>query len=54
MWEVLYREMKTKFSFFKDTYTTDNLYHFILFLLESTNYGDNLDRVLDPKSVMNR
>ena len=39
---------------FKDTYTPGKLYHFILFYFESTNYGDNLDRVLDPKSIMNR
>ena len=39
---------------FKDTYSPGKLYHFVLFSFDSTNYGDNLDWVLDPKSIMNR
>ena len=38
----------------KDTYTPGKLCHFVSFLFNSTSYGDNLDWVLDPKSVMNR
>ena len=39
---------------FKDIYTPGKLCHFVLFLFDSTNYGDNLDWVLDPKLMMNR
>ena len=39
---------------FTDTYTPGKLCHFVLFLFDSTNYGDNLDWVLDPKSIMSR
>ena len=38
----------------KDIYTPSKLYHFVLFLFDTTDYGDNSDWVFDPKSVLKR